>query len=117
MTVLLAQAVGLRRALELSLTGNFLTADEAFGLGLANHVVPHAELLPFAHRLATDIVSDDQRCVRRLLAHYRALANTATLDEAHLLEGILAETWRRDPGELASRRRAVTSRGRAQTGS
>lgn len=116
-SVLLAQTIGLRRAIEMSLTGNFLSADEALRLGLVNHVVPHAELLPFAHRLATDIVSNDQRGVRRLLAHYRSLANTATLDEAHLLEGMLAETWRRDPNELAARRRAVTSRGRAQTGS
>jgi enoyl-CoA hydratase len=73
--------------------------------------------LPFAHRRATDVVSNDQRGVRRLLAHYRSLANTATRDEAHLLEGMLAETWRRDPNELASRRRAVTTRGRAQSGS
>jgi enoyl-CoA hydratase len=117
MTVLLAQAVGLRRAVELSLTGNFVTAVEALDLGLVNHVVPHAELLPFSRKLAADIVSNDQRGVRRLLAHYRSLANTATLDEAHLLEGILAETWRRDPAELAARRRAVTTRGRTQTGS
>ena len=41
MTVLMAQSVGLRRAMELSLTGNFLTAEEALRVGLVNHVVPH----------------------------------------------------------------------------
>jgi len=116
-TVLLAQTVGLRRAIEMSLTGNYLAADEALRLGLVNHVVAHADLLGFTRSLAADIVSNDQRGVRRLLAHYRALPNAATLDDAHLLEGAMAATWQPDPAGLAARRRAVTSRGRAQTGS
>lgn len=114
-TVLLAQSIGLRRAIEMSLTGNFLTAEEALDLGLVNHVVPHEELLPFARRLAADIVHNDQRSVGRLLRHYRQLANAATLDEAHLIEGYLAETWRPGTSDVAARRAAVTARGRAQT--
>ena len=47
-TVLLAQVIGVPRAVEMSLTGNFVSADEALRLGLVNHVVPHEELLPFA---------------------------------------------------------------------
>lgn len=39
-------------ALELSLTGNFLGADDAMRHGLVNHVVPHDELVPFARHLA-----------------------------------------------------------------
>ncbi|MQY27704.1 enoyl-CoA hydratase [Nocardia aurantia] len=115
-TVLLARTVGLRRAVEMSLTGNFLTADEALRLGLVNHVVPHEDLLPFARRLAADIAGNDGTAVRLLLRHYRRLANTATLDEAHLLEGILAETWAPGIGLVAERRAAVTARGRDQTG-
>lgn len=114
MTVLLAQSVGLRRALELSLTGNFLAADEAHRLGLVNHVVPHAELLPFTKRLVGDIVSNDQMGVRRLLRHYRRIANAATLDEAHLVEGYLAETWAPGASLAAARRAEVTARGRSQ---
>jgi enoyl-CoA hydratase len=114
MTVLLAQTVGLRRAIEMSLTGNFLTAEDALRLGLVNHVVPHDELLPFARRLAGDIVSNDQAGVRRLLAHYRQMANAATLDEAHLIEGYLAETWHAGTSQVAVRRAAVTDRGRSQ---
>jgi enoyl-CoA hydratase len=113
-TVLLAQSIGLRRAIEMSLTGNFVGAEEALRLGLVNHVVAHDDLLPFARGLARDIVSNDQRGVRRLLAHYRAVANAATLEQAHLLEGVLAETWRRDAGGFAARRSAVTARGREQ---
>jgi enoyl-CoA hydratase len=115
MTVLLAQTVGLRRAIEMSLTGNFLTAEDALRLGLVDHVVPHDELLPFARRLAGDIVSNDQPGVRRLLAHYRQMANAATLDEAHLIEGYLAETWHAGTSQVAARRAAVTDRGRSQT--
>ena len=113
-TVLLAQTIGVRRAIELSITGNFLSADEAFRIGLVNHVVPHDELLQFAHRLAADIVSNDPVGVRRLLRNYRAIANAATLDEAHLIEGYMAETWQRTPDDVARRRDAVMQRGRLQ---
>jgi enoyl-CoA hydratase len=114
-TVLMAQSVGLRRAIELSLTGNFLTADDAYRYGLVNHVVPHEELLPFAHRLAADIVSNDQRGIRRLVQHYHKMANAATLDEAHLIEGYMAETWQLDANQVAERRAGVMARGRAQS--
>jgi enoyl-CoA hydratase len=114
-TVLLARSIGMRRAIEMSLTGNFLTADEALSLGLVNHVVPHEQLLPFARRLAADIVGNDQRGVRRLLAHYRQMANAATLDEAHLIEGYMAETWQAERSEVAARRADVTERGRSQS--
>jgi enoyl-CoA hydratase len=112
MTVLLAQSVGLRRAIEMSLTGNFVTADEALRLGLVNHVVPHADLMPFARRVAADIVSNDQRAVARLLQHYRQIAGAATLGEAHMLEGFMAETWQQGTSQVAARRAEVTARGR-----
>ena len=48
LTVLLPQAIGVRRAREMSFTGNFMLADEALAFGLVNHVVPHAELIPTA---------------------------------------------------------------------
>ena len=114
-TVLLAQSIGLRRAIELSLTGNFLTAQEALQLGLVNHVVPHEELLPVARRLAGDIASNDRRSVRRLLQHYRQIANAATLDDAHLVEGYMAETWQPGTSHVGERRAEVTARGRKQT--
>ena len=113
MTVLLAQAIGLRRAIELSLTGNFLGADEALELGLVNHVVAHEDLLPFCHRLAADIVGNDRAGVRRLLHHYRELGEMAT-GPGQLLEGVMSETWRMPGPELADRRAAVTARGRTQ---
>jgi enoyl-CoA hydratase len=114
MTVLLAQSIGLRRAIEMSLTGNFVTAEQARELGLVNHVVPHENLLPAAKAIAADIAGNDQEAVRELLVHYRRIANAATLDEAHLAEGLLAETWAAGTSRARERREAVTARGREQ---
>ncbi len=113
-TVLLAATVGARKAIELSLTGNFLTAAEALRLGLVNHVVPHEDVLPYTRKLAADIAGNDRHAVQKLLQHYRRVTNAATLDEAHLLEGILAETWQPGLSRIAERRAEVTERGRAQ---
>jgi len=70
LTVLLAEAVGVRRAREMSATGNFLDAQTALTWGLVNHVVTHDELLPFCRSLAADIVSNDAAAVRQIMASY-----------------------------------------------
>ena len=115
MTVLLPQAIGLRRAVEMSLSGNFVAADEALRIGLVNHVVPHDELLPFTRRLAGDLVSNDQGVVRRLLDQYRRVAAAGSLAEAHALEGLMAESQHLDRGEVGARREHVQARGREQS--
>ena len=53
----LVQLVGKGRALELLLTADQVKADEALRLGLANHVVPQAELLDFCKSLLLKILS------------------------------------------------------------
>ena len=115
LTVLLPQAVGVRRAREMSLTGNFLDARTALEWGLVNHVVAHDELLPFARKLATDIVSNDQDAARRLLRTYGEAAFTADA-EAWELEGEVAHDWRSNitAEKIEERRRQVTARGRQQ---
>jgi enoyl-CoA hydratase len=116
LTVLLPQAVGVRRARELSLTGNFLDAATALAWGLVNHVVPHDELLPFCRKLAADVVSNDQRAVRTILGTY-AEAAYATTAPAWDVEGDAAQAWQSgglDPAEIEARRAVVTERGRSQ---
>ncbi|MEZ0579601.1 enoyl-CoA hydratase [Nocardioides sp. MH1] len=115
LSVLLPQAVGVRRARELSATGNFLDAQTAQAWGLVNHVVPHDDLLPAARRLAADIVSSDQSAVRRLFDTYADGALLAGGD-AWLLEAQVAESWSAgvDPSGFEQRRQAVTDRGRTQ---
>lgn len=55
LTALLPHAVGVRKAREMSMTGNFVGADEALRIGLVNQVVAHEELVAVALRLAADI--------------------------------------------------------------
>lgn len=116
LTVLLPQAVGIRRAREMSLTGNFMAADEALRVGLVNHVVDHDELLPFARRLAADIIGNDQPGVRRVLATYAAVAD-GTLAEGWATEATMGRAWLADrdvTGGVAARRDAIMARGRRQ---
>ncbi len=118
LTVLLPQAVGVRRAREMSATGNYVDAAQALAWGLVNHVVPHDELLPTCRRLAADIVSNDQAGVRQLLETYRLVTDT-TVGEGWTVEGQRAASWpgnRWDPDEIARRRQGVIDRGRSQQG-
>jgi enoyl-CoA hydratase/carnithine racemase len=55
LTALLPRAVGLRKAREMSITGNFVDAAEALRIGLVNHVVAHDELLPYTAQLAQQV--------------------------------------------------------------
>ena len=48
----LSRAIGIYRAKELSLTGNFLSAQQAADWGLVNRVVPADELLPTACKIS-----------------------------------------------------------------
>ncbi|HEX6568169.1 MAG TPA: enoyl-CoA hydratase [Acidimicrobiales bacterium] len=116
LTVLLPQAVGVRRARELSATGNFLDARTALAWGLVNHVVPHDELMPHCRRLAADIVSNDQRAVRRILRTYDE-GSLVSARDAWRIESAAARDWQGeglDPAAIEARRAAVTARGRSQ---
>mgnify|MGYP001545365605 FL=1 len=53
----LSRAIGPYRAKELSLTGNFLSAQQAYDWGLVNRVVEPAELMPTALKLAREMAS------------------------------------------------------------
>lgn len=53
----LVRLVGLGNAIELILTGDHIRAEEAYRIGLVNHVVPDGEALSEALRLARRIVS------------------------------------------------------------
>lgn len=116
LSVLLPQAIGLRRAKEMSLTGNFMDADEALRFGLVNHVVPHGDLMPAARKLAADIAGNDRDAGRALLASYKSIAAT-TAGEGLLIEARQAAAWQArgfDPAEVERRRQAIIERGRVQ---
>jgi enoyl-CoA hydratase len=116
LTVLLPQAVGLRRAREMSTTGNFVDAHLAAAWGLVNHVVAHDELLPFCRALALDIVSNDQDGVRQMLNTYDQVGLT-TAEQGWRIEAEISHEWARtrlDPAEVEARRQAIVDRGRRQ---
>ena len=116
LTVLLAQRIGIGRAKEMSITGNYVDAQTALAWGLVNHVVPHEELLPFCRRLAADAVSNDQRGVRRMIQTYNEVTST-TVDEGWDIEARVSREWEGagfDPAEIEARRMKVVARGRSQ---
>jgi enoyl-CoA hydratase len=117
LTVLLPEAVGLRRAKELSTTGNFLDAETALVWGLVNHVVAHDALLPYCRQLAADIVSNEQPGVRRILRTYNE-GSEVTARDAWKVEARAASDWIRSgegrADDIESRRKAIAERGRSQ---
>lgn len=115
LTVALPQAVGLRRARELSFTGNYLDAPTAFAWGLVNRVVPHDELLDTARALATDIVGNDPDGVARIRRTY-AEGSLLSAADALRLEAEVSAEWIASVagGDVESRRQAVIDRGRSQ---
>ena len=116
LTVLLPQAVGIRRAREMSITGNFVDAPTALAWGLVNHVVPHDELLPFARQLAVDVTGVPGDGVRRMLQTYAETADV-TLAEGWRIEGQVSREWLAgglDSAEVEARRQAIVDRGRTQ---
>ena len=114
LTVLLPQAIGIRRAREMSFTGNFMLADEALQFGLVNHVVAHDDLLPFTRSLAADIVGNDALGVQEIRRTYGAI--TAETDQWQI-EATASRAWRKQhfsAEAVAERRAAIQDRGRQQ---
>ena len=114
LTVLLPQAIGVRRAREMSFTGNFMLADEALAFGLVNHVVPHEQLIPFTRQIALDIIGNEQDGVRQIRSTYAAHAQEMDKWEH---ESAVGAEWRKaqfDPKKVAERRAKIMERGRTQ---
>jgi enoyl-CoA hydratase len=62
-----ARLLGTARALEIMLTGKFIDMKEAERIGLVNRVVPNAEVLDEAMKLAKSISSKGQVAVRAIV--------------------------------------------------
>ena len=71
LSVRLPQKVGVGMARRMSLTGDYLSAEDALRAGLVTQVVAHEELLPAARAVAASIVGNNQKAVRALLASYQ----------------------------------------------
>ena len=118
LSVLLPQAIGLRRAKQMSCTGNYVPAELAVEWGLVNLVVPHADLLATATRLARDVCSNDRAAVAALLTLYDDNA-ADQIAAGQQREWHVAREWRDRmyaPERVAARQAGIRQRGRSQLG-
>jgi enoyl-CoA hydratase len=95
MTARLPRAVGQRMAMEMSLTGRLLSADEALQHGLVTHVVAHEQLLERAQELGETIATRDPDIVSRLRQLYRVSI------DGTLADGVAHEIAERDARRAA----------------
>ncbi|MCU4185434.1 enoyl-CoA hydratase [Acidiferrimicrobium sp. IK] len=113
LTVRLPAAVGLARALDMSLTGRFVTGDQAAAWGLVSAVVPHDQLLSTAAAMAAAVGELDPLAATTLLGVYRAGAAMTGADAtANELEA--ARAWKArsfDAATVAARRDEIIARG------
>jgi len=111
----LSRLLGIYRAKEISLTGNYIDAQQALEWGLVNRVVAPEELLPTCRKIARDMIS----CPQDMIQKYKKLIDDGfhmTLGEGLDLErktnyehfqSVQAET-------IARRRTGILERGRKQ---
>lgn len=112
----LSRLLGIYRAKEISLTGNFIDAQRALEWGLVNRVVSPEDLLPTCRSIAEDIVS----CPQDMILKYKKLID----DGYYLTFGDGLELERKTNYEhfqtvqaetIAQRRADILERGRKQT--
>lgn len=112
----LSRLLGIYRAKEISLTGNFIDAQRALEWGLVNRVVLPEDLLPTCRSIAEDIVS----CPQDMILKYKKLID----DGYYLTFGDGLELERKTNYEhfqtvqaetIAQRRADILERGRKQT--
>jgi enoyl-CoA hydratase len=111
----LSRLIGLYRAKELSLTGNFLDAKTACDWGLVNRVVPADELLTVAKQLAADMATIPVET----LSLYKSIIDEGyglAFSDAMALENRRSTANNRavTPEAVEARRAAIQARGRTQ---
>lgn len=111
----LSRLLGVYRAKELSLTGNFLDAKTAADWGLVNRVVPAGELMATARKLAADMATIPVET----LGFYKSLIDDGfalPYGEALKLEHSRSSVHNKEvtPEKVEARRQQVQARGRGQ---
>jgi enoyl-CoA hydratase len=116
MSARLPRAIGLRKAKELSLTGNYLSAHDAERVGLVNRVVPREQVISTAKDLAGQILSCDPVVVRQMKRLYD-LASRVPLADGLQIEQDFSRAYNLSGHlqDMDARRKAAMERGRAQS--
>lgn len=112
----LSRVVGIFRAKEISLTGNFVSAEQALAWGLVNRVVAPEELIPSCEALARDMLSCDPLTLRG----YKRVIDDGFAESYGVGRRIERDANRAHsssvtPEAIESRRRKIQERGRAQS--
>ncbi|WP_436775219.1 enoyl-CoA hydratase [Yinghuangia sp. YIM S09857] len=114
LTIRLPQLIGPARALQMSITGEFVDGQRACAWGLVNEVVPHDQLLPRALAVAAQIADIPSVYVAEVRDMYREMAELDG-DAAYAREHTRARAWmdnRFDQARLAEVRQGIVDRGR-----
>ena len=82
----LPKIVGWGRAAEMCLTGVRVMADEAWRIGLVNHIHPLEELLPAARAMAEVMVGKNRLGLRLTKDAFNAALNGSSLEDANRME-------------------------------
>jgi enoyl-CoA hydratase len=115
----LPRRVGEAWAREMSLTGDFVDAATAQRIGIANHVVAHDELVPFALAKAHAIAEQPRDMVATMRADWEATVGTPRREarRIHAQHGAALYTTATPTGaSIASHREEVIARARASRG-
>jgi enoyl-CoA hydratase len=110
----LSRAIGVYRAREVSLTGNWVSAEQAAAWGFVNRVLAPDDLLPAARQLALDMLGT----LPHMLTRYKAIINDGwalAAGDAMALEKQRAREFNSEvrADDVEQRREAVRARNRA----
>lgn len=111
----LSRVIGIYRAKELSLTGNFLDAEQAYAWGLVNRVVAPDLLMPTCRALAEDMCStvpETLRAYKRLIDEGYAQSLGEGLETERRISA--EENVRVTAADVEARREGIRHRGQAQ---
>lgn len=107
--VRLVAVAGMATALELTLTGREVAAEEALRFGLVSRVVPHEELMTVAGQYAGMILANSQTAVRSAKETIQDVVGR-TLEDALRIETINAYSCLGDFSEARGRLEAFTGK-------
>jgi enoyl-CoA hydratase len=102
-TVRLPRQLPYAKAMELLLTGDLITADEALALGFLNYVVPGDQVLPRAMEIAARIAANGPLAVRAIRKSVRACLGKPELEAIRIESEISGPIFRTEDAQEGPR--------------
>ncbi|WP_009472446.1 enoyl-CoA hydratase [Rhodococcus sp. JVH1] len=113
LTARLAEAVGVRRARQMSATGCYIDARTALSWGLVNEIVDDRELADRGWAVADAFSAADKPTLDAVWQLYDAVSADGTADAVHR-EAALNRSWSAAASAVAARTAGVVAHGRGQ---